>query len=171
MHAKGAIARRPAHERAAGQQRMSGGTAFGRNFFEVAVLPQFRTHVRLSLITERAARARTVTGSVHAALLAASRTRPVGSLPAAMAYVTLCDAARTWHPRSQVRADQHVSDTCNPAASGTRSSRAVSAAGLSVAVACRAAESGRAGSRRSARCAAGTERSAGSRSQRPARRT
>ena len=25
-----------------------------------------------------------------------------------MAYVTLCGAARTWHPRSQVRADQRL---------------------------------------------------------------
>jgi hypothetical protein len=39
----------------------------------------------------------------------------------------------------------------------------VSAASLSVAVVCRAVESGRAESRRSARCAAGAERSAGSR--------
>ena len=55
---------------------MSGGAAFGRNFFEISVLPQFRTHVRLSLITERGARARTITGRVYAALLVASRTRP-----------------------------------------------------------------------------------------------
>ena len=108
MHAGCAIARGPAHQGAAWQQRMSGGTAFGRNFFEVSVRPQFRTHVRLSLITERAARAWTVTGRVYAALLVASRTGPVGSLRATMAYVTLCGAARTWHPRSQVRADQHL---------------------------------------------------------------
>ena len=124
MHAGCAIARGPAHQGAAWQQRMSGGTAFGRNFFEVSVFPQFRTHVRLSLMTERAAsaaRAWTVTGRVYAALLVASRTGPVGSLRATMAYVTLCGAARTWHPRSQVRADQHLGSAGVPWPLSTRS--------------------------------------------------
>ena len=53
MHARRAIAGRPAHQRAAWQQRMSGGAAFRRNFLEVSVSPQFRTHVRLWIITER----------------------------------------------------------------------------------------------------------------------
>src|SRR6478672_9570781 len=146
---------------------MSGGAAFGRNFLEVSVLPQFRTHVRLSLITERAARASTVTTRVYAALLVASKTGPIGSLLAAMAYVTLCDAARTWHPRSQVRADHLLGSACVSVSSGTRSPVVIQdrltplgAAILSAAVARRAAGLARAGSRRSARCAAAAERSA-----------
>src|SRR6478736_10353046 len=100
---------------------MSGGAAFGRNFFEVSVLPQLQTHVRLSLITERTARARTVTVRVYTALLVASKTGSIGSLLAAMAYVTLCDAARTWHPWSQVRADHVLGGPYVSVSSGTRS--------------------------------------------------
>src|SRR6476620_11891558 len=149
---------------------MSGGAAFGRNFFEVSVLPQPRTHVRLSLITERTARARTVTARVYTALLVASRTGSIGSLLAAMAYVTLCDAARTWRPRSQVRADHVLGSACVSVFSGTRSPVVIQdrltplgAAILSAAVDRRAAGLARAGSRRRARGAAAHERSAGSR--------
>ena len=163
MHAGCAIARGPAHQGATWQQRMSGGTAFGRNFFEVSVRPQFRTHVRLSLITERAARAWTVTGRVYAALLVASRTGPVGSLRATMAYVTLCGAARTWHPPQPGTGRPTFGQRGRTGSLITRSFRPAGAARVSVAVASRAAESARAGSRRSARCAAGAERSAESR--------
>src|SRR6476619_4830031 len=149
---------------------MSGGAAFGRNFFEVSVLPQLRTHIRLSLRTERTARARTVTARAYTALLVASRTGSISALLAPMAYVTLCDAARTWHPRSQVRADHLLGSACVSASSGTRSPVVIqhrlaplAAAILSAAVARRAAGLARAGSRRSARCAAAAERSAGSR--------
>src|SRR4029078_12598261 len=110
-------------------------------------------------MTERTARARTVTARVYTALLVASRTGSIDSLLAAMAYVTLCDAARPLAPpepgtgrppfgqRMRIRFLRYRISGRDPG-----SPHPLGAAILSSAVARRAAGLARAGSRRSARC-------------------
>jgi len=149
---------------------MSGGAAFGRNFFEVSVLPQPRTHVRLSLITERTARARTVTARVYTALLGCKRngvdrlfTSRYGLRHTMRRGPNLAPPEPgTGRPpfgqRMRIRFLRYRISGRDPG-----SPHPLGAAILSAAVARRAAGLARAGSRRSARCAAAAERSAGSR--------